>query len=116
MRGALLLAVTAIIVAAPANGEPRPLAAAPSVRVVSGPPPATSARTAAFRFDSVDGAVSFACGVDGAPVALCSSPASYDALADGTHVFHVDALAAGGVAGASANYSWTVDTTAPKAQ
>jgi penicillin-binding protein 1A len=82
----------------------------PDTAILGGPPSQTAARSAIFRFRS-QGAASkgYQCSVDGRPFASCTSPASFDRLAPGQHLFSVRALSKVGDPDATpASYRWTV--------
>ncbi len=86
---------------------------APTVAVSSGPAPLTSSRSAAFVF-SADEPSSFHCQLNGGSFLPCTSPASYQGLADGPHAFSVRPTDAVGNTGPTASYGWWVDATAPE--
>jgi hypothetical protein len=82
--------------------------AAPSGRVAQS--------SATLSFSNADPtAVSFGCRLDGVPAtpAVCSSPATYNGLANGSHTFTVVSYDAAGNASSAATASWTVDNTGP---
>ena len=85
---------------------------APSITAAPRDP--TNVRTASLSFSGGEPGRRFACGLDGGAPAACSSPVSYPALADGTHVFVVRPTDAAGNTGPSANRTWVVDTVPPK--
>src|SRR5438874_5447321 len=89
------------------------LSAAPTVRIVVGPPPASNSRTATFTFESTDGGVSFDCALDAGAFEPCTSPAVYDNLADGSHQFNVKESDAAAESGDATSYTWTINTVAP---
>jgi Bacterial Ig domain/Fibronectin type III domain len=85
----------------------------PDTNIDSGPSGAVSATTASFAFSSNESAT-FECSLDGSAFSSCTSPNSYDALADGTHTFQVRAAdSTGNVDATPATRSWTVDTGPP---
>lgn len=91
---------------------------APDTSITSGPSGTVTTTSASFEFSSTEGGSAFECRLDGAAYASCSSPASYSALAAGTHTFEVRARdAAGNVDASPASRTWTVsqpaDTTPP---
>jgi penicillin-binding protein 1A len=95
--------------AQPQSTEPAPVPI-PDTAVVRGPPSQTAARNAVFEFKS-QGAASkgYECSLDGGPFVSCRSPAAYDRLAPGQHLFSVRALSAAGDPDESpATYSWSV--------
>jgi hypothetical protein len=86
----------------------------PNTSVDSGPAASTNETTATLTFSSSEGGSSFACRLDGAVFASCTSPVSYSSLAEGSHTFEVRATDAAGHADATpASRNWTVDTTPP---
>jgi hypothetical protein len=89
--------------------ETRPPAAA----VSSGPATLSNTRSATFGF-SADEPSSFHCQLDGGSFLPCTSPASYQGLADGPHAFSVRPTDAVGNTGPTASYGWRVDATAPE--
>jgi hypothetical protein len=113
------------------RGFPRPQAGAcdagavereappvPNTTITAAPPSLTATGTASFSFESgIDiGGSTFACSLDAAQYAACTSPRAYTGLADGPHTFAVRASNFLGVADPSpATVAWTVDTTAPGA-
>jgi hypothetical protein len=116
VRTVVFAAAVALIAAAPATSEPARTATSPTAEIVTRPPPFTAATTASFAFDSSDGGVDFFCSLDGSTYSSCTSPASYDSLADGSHTFAVEAADGSGQRGDAASYDWTVDTVAPTAR
>jgi len=71
--------------------------------------------TAAFAFEADEAGASFACSLDGAELASCTSPQLYNGLAHGAHTFAVRATdSAGNTDPTPATRAWTVDTTPPK--
>lgn len=95
--------------------EPPPV---PITTITAAPPSLTATATASFSFESgldISGST-FACSLDGAQYAACTSPTAYTGLADGPHTFAVRAFNFLGVEDPSpATVTWTVDTTAPGA-
>jgi hypothetical protein len=83
----------------------------PPVTTISGGPPATtSSRTATFTLGSNEVGVTFACSLDGAAFAPCTSPVAYSALVDGTHSFQARATdVAGNTDPSPPSVNWTVD-------
>ena len=97
--------------------QPPPDVVAPDTSIDSGPAtgPGTSAT---FTFSASEASSTFACSLDGAAFAECSSPATHSGLAVGSHTFRVQATdAAGNTDATPAEQSWTVepppDTVAP---
>lgn len=77
-------------------------------------PETTSSSNIAIAFSSGDPAASFACSVDGAGFAPCSSPLELVGLGDGAHTVAVRATdLAGNTDPTPATVGWVVDTTAP---
>ena len=88
---------------------------APSTTIVAAPSGTLSMASASFMFDANEKGVTFACRLDNAAFAPCTSPASYSALAQGAHTFVVVATDAAGHADPSpATQTWTVDTVTPQ--
>lgn len=86
----------------------------PNTTIVSGPSGTVPIASASIAFTASEPDVIFACSVDGAAFAACTSPASLTALAPGAHSFAVRATDAAGNADPSpAIWAWTVDTIAP---
>ncbi|HEU6444896.1 MAG TPA: Ig-like domain-containing protein, partial [Gaiellaceae bacterium] len=117
--GAHSFEVRAIDAAGNVDGSPASRAfavdtAAPQTTIDSGPSGSTNDSTPTFEFSSEAGA-SFQCRVDGAAFAVCASPHTTVALADGAHTFEVRAVdAAGNLDATPAMRSFTVDATAPQ--
>ena len=87
----------------------------PVVTVGGAPPAFTQATSAAFTVDAVDSApVEVFCRLDDAVEQPCPSPATYDALPDGDHVFAWRAVDAAGNE-SQGTVGWQVDTVAPSA-
>lgn len=83
----------------------------PDTTITAGPSGTVTATSASFSFSSTE-AGSFACRLDGAPFAACTSPRSYTGLAVGTHTFEVRASDAAGNTGASpASRTWTISSS-----
>jgi large repetitive protein len=86
----------------------------PAPSIVNKPPSLTNQTSATFSFSDGEAGVSYLCNLDSGSYAACSNPATFSGLAAGSHTMSVEAAdAAGNVSGASAPYTWTVDTTAP---
>lgn len=84
----------------------------PDTTITNGPQALTNSNLATFEFTGTGD--SFACSVDNATFAACTSPAVITVV-DGPHVFAVRAVdAATNVDGSPAQQSWTSDTTAPE--
>ena len=85
---------------------------APVATITDGPSFVTNETSAIFAFEANVVDAEFSCTLDGSAAAACSSPVTYDGLADGQHTFGVEATAVG-KAGAAATWTWTVDTVDP---
>ncbi len=81
---------------------------APSVSITAAPPSSTTATSASFSFGSNEAGATFACSLDGAAFASCTSPVSYTSLALGAHDFVVRATDAAGNVGPTDDHQWTV--------
>ncbi|WP_240359172.1 adventurous gliding motility protein AgmC [Pyxidicoccus trucidator] len=89
---------------------------APDTLIVSGPGVRTSATSATFDFDQVNGGVRYECSLDGAAFAPCTDPVTFNGLNEGSHTLAVRTVNALGTADPEpATYAWTVDFTAPLA-
>ncbi len=91
----------------------------PETTILSSPANPTNSVDADFSFSGTDpsgsGVSSFECSLDGAAFSDCSSPKVYNSLSEGNHTFQVRSVDAAGNADSSpAEFSWTVDTTAPE--
>lgn len=86
----------------------------PTTTLTSGLSHVTSSTSARFDFTSSEANSTFQCSLDNAPAGPCTSPQTYNSLANGPHTFKVQAIdPAGNVDPTGAGSSWTVDTTAP---
>ena len=63
----------------------------PDSNIDSAPADPTNATDADFDFSANESGVSFQCQLDGGTYGACSSPQSYNGLADGSHTFDVRA-------------------------
>jgi predicted extracellular nuclease len=92
-------------------------ATAPETVIDTAPVSPTNNTAATIAFSGADtgtGVASLECALDLAPFGTCASPASYAALADGSHTFTVRAVdAVGNVDATPATALWVVDATAP---
>ncbi|GAB3831582.1 right-handed parallel beta-helix repeat-containing protein [Kribbella italica] len=86
---------------------------APETTITSGPAATTPSTTATFVFSSNRPGSTFTCSLDGADFAACTSPVTVNALALGSHTFHVYAAADGLVDTTPAVHGWTVTTPPP---
>jgi hypothetical protein len=92
---------------------------APNTQIDSGPASASIVPMAEFAFSGSDsagaGVASYQCRIDSTLAGAwqpCTSPESYEALADGAHRFEARAIDhAGNVDGSPAAYIWTIDAT-----
>ena len=62
---------------------------------------------------SASKSATFACALDAAAAAPCSSPVQYSTLADGAHTITVTATDAAGNVSAPASYGWSISTVPP---
>jgi hypothetical protein len=86
----------------------------PPVPSITQKPPAVAvSASASFSFTDTEAGVTFACSLDGAPPAVCTSPQPYSSLAEGQHTFAVTAADGGGNTSGPASWTWTVDTVPP---
>ncbi|HEU0336431.1 MAG TPA: HYR domain-containing protein [Gaiellaceae bacterium] len=92
--GALLLASHAV-------------AAPPAPSLLSAPPDPSTSRTATFAF-AEPAAASFRCRLDDSALEPCTSPVTYQDLADGPHLFRVRGVDANGDVGQATLYRWTI--------
>lgn len=87
---------------------------APDTTIVTAPPALANSSSATFEFSSNKSGVSYACSLDGAAFAPCSTPATFAGLASGAHTLAVRAMdSAGNVDATPASHAWTVDVVAP---
>jgi large repetitive protein len=86
---------------------------APTAAIQSKPAPLGSSTSAAFTFTADESGVTFRCKLDAAAFAACASPRTYSSVADGAHLFSVQATDRAGNVGPAATHAWTVDTTPP---
>jgi hypothetical protein len=82
----------------------------PESSIDSGPFGTTNSTSGTFDFTATEHAT-FECSLDAAPFSVCTPPASYDGLADGSHTFSVRATdMAGNIEQTPAERTWTIDT------
>ncbi|HYO55704.1 adventurous gliding motility protein AgmC [Archangium sp.] len=82
---------------------------APETNISSGPSGTTPEPSATFELDSNEPGVSFECSLDGADYTPCTSPVTFNNLAEGEHTLQVRARdAAGNVDATPATHTWTV--------
>jgi hypothetical protein len=85
----------------------------PVASITSGPGVISGDDSAVFEFDADQLDVDFACSLDGAVAALCSSPVTIDGLDDGAHTFALYATGGISLVGPTTVRSWSVDTEDP---
>ncbi len=88
----------------------------PTTSLLTGPSGTRASRAATFTFSGSANAAGYRCKLDAAPASVCSSPATYPGLLDGTHTFSVYAVDALGDGGPTVSRSWKIDATAPNAR
>ena len=89
---------------------------APDTSISDGPSGTVSATSATFTFGASEGGSTLQCRLDGAAFAACTSPATYNDLAEGSHTFETRATdAAGNTDGSPAARTFTVDVPATPA-
>jgi acid phosphatase type 7 len=93
------------------NGDTTP----PETTLTAGPAEGstTTQANASFGFSSSEAKSTFSCQLDGGGFSPCTSPKTYNSLANGSHTFEVKAQdAAGNTDATPARRTWTVNTTA----
>jgi len=90
------------------DDTPAPVLPAPVIS--SGPSGSTPEHGATFEFGSDTPGVTYECSLDGATYTACTSPTSYDNLADGEHTFRVRTRDTDGNVSEPATRAWTVST------
>jgi len=86
----------------------------PDTAIAAGPSGAVALASASFEFTSNELDATFACSLDGAGFAPCTSPFNATGLSQGSHAFAVAAIDAAGHQDPSpATAAWTVDTVPP---
>ena len=99
------------------NPAPLPDTTAPAVTITAGPGATTQTDSADIAFQANEAEVSFACRLDQADFAACSSPVHLGGLGAGSHTFSVRGTDKAGNVGQPASVSWTYtppDTMPPK--
>ena len=86
----------------------------PVVTIDSWPPAQTNSNSASFAFSADDPNATFACSLDGAAFESCTSPTTYDGLANGSHTFRVQASDPLGNISAPVERTWAIDAIAPE--
>jgi hypothetical protein len=88
---------------------------APDTSIESGPSDPSAATATTFALTADEPGAGFECRLDGGAWLACSSPATYESLAEGPHAFEARAVDAAGNTDASpASWSWVVDAAAPE--
>jgi Bacterial Ig domain len=87
--------------------------APPTPVITSSPANPTTQTSASFSFSDTEAGVTFLCQLDNGAFTACASPATYSGLSQGTHTFSVQAQDAAGNQSSAANFSWTINGTAP---
>jgi RNA polymerase sigma factor (sigma-70 family) len=81
----------------------------PPVVTIDSAPPATSTKfDATFTFSANEPGATFACSLDGAAFAPCTTPVSHQRLKTGSHTFSVRATDPAGNTGEAASHTWTI--------
>jgi large repetitive protein len=88
---------------------------APTVALTVKPTNPSNDGSPSFSFAANESGSGFTCRLDAGAPAPCGSPASYAAVADGPHTFHVKATDQTGNTGAETSYAWRIDTDATTA-
>ena len=86
---------------------------APDTAIDSGPNGVIASPGTRFAFSSPEATATFACHLDSAPFAPCTSPQALTGLADGRHTFYARARDTAGVDPTAASRTFAVDTEAP---
>jgi hypothetical protein len=86
----------------------------PDTNVIEHPPGSTQSSTATFTFLSPDQSqATFECKLDDGDFGACTSPKTYEELAEGSHTFSVRAKLGDTVDPSPAEFTWEIDRTAP---
>jgi PASTA domain len=86
----------------------------PDTTIGTGPADPNNSTSATFSFSSTESGSTFQCQLDGGGYSTCTSPKTYNALADGSHTFDVKATdAASNTDPTPAPATWTINTVAP---
>ncbi len=88
---------------------------APTASISAQPNNPSNNPSPSLAFTASQAGSTFACKLDAAAFAPCTSPKGYTDLADGIHTFTVKATDAAGNTGLETSYTWTIDTIAPTA-
>lgn len=82
--------------------------APPAPTFVQKPDDPSTSSSATFKFADGEANVTYLCQLDGGAYAACSSPVTFNKLADGAHLLSVKARDAAGNVGAASAYGWSV--------
>jgi glucosylceramidase len=94
-------------------GPTNPDLSEPDTSIETGPAGTTADGSATFEFSSSEPGSTFACSLDGAPFAACTSPHNLLGLGNGDHRFEVRAIdAAGNADDTPASRTWTIEGVA----
>ena len=88
----------------------------PVLSITSTPASVTKLQTASIVFSATDAlgtVASYACAVDGAAAAACTSPLSLSGLAAGAHSVSITTTDNSGNTSSASTYAWTIDLTPP---
>ncbi|NOY71898.1 MAG: S8 family serine peptidase [Gammaproteobacteria bacterium] len=86
----------------------------PDTNITNTPPPSTNSTSATFSFIATEPESTFECSLDNDSFVDCSSPISYENLAEGRHNFRVRAIdSVGNTDLFSAVYPWTIKPNDP---
>ncbi len=88
----------------------------PVTSITDGPEIVTNETSATLTFVADQADVDFTCSLDGGSALACSSPVTYEGLADGSHTFAVSAAGTTGKSGPTAIRTWAVDTVDPEVE
>jgi hypothetical protein len=104
--------VLAVLLGAPgmSSAKPKPITPTPQI---SGPAAFVASRTATLSFTDSRTDATFTCRLDAAPARACTSPVTYQNLAEGSHTFRVRAKSPTLRQSNEASLTWTVDVTRP---
>ncbi|MGB9376530.1 MAG: HD domain-containing phosphohydrolase [Mycobacteriales bacterium] len=86
---------------------------APVVTSISAPTAPVPSSSVSIPFSLDDSSATAWCSLDGASATVCTSPVTYNGLADGAHTIAVYAVDPAGNVGATVSASFTISATAP---
>jgi hypothetical protein len=92
------------------SAKPKPITPTPQI---TGPAAFVASRTATLTFTDSRTDATFTCRLDAAPARACTSPVTYQNLAEGSHTFRVRATSPTLRQSNEASLTWTVDVTPP---